>query len=98
MVDSVNNSASLYVSGVKNLKFKYTIYWINFRKNSKRPSTPPHFRKIMLQIVFGKRPKKTLFKGQIIRLFSKDENGANHDWIKSCTIFYDFFIVLGVTE
>ena len=50
MVDSVNNSASLYVSGVKNLKFKYTIYWINFRKNSKRPSTPPHFRKIMLQI------------------------------------------------
>ena len=32
MVDSVNNSASLDVSGVKNLKFKYTIYWINFRK------------------------------------------------------------------
>ena len=19
------------------------------------------------------------------------KNGANHDWIKSCTIFYDFF-------
>ena len=28
MVDSVNNSASLDVSGVENLKFKYTIYWI----------------------------------------------------------------------
>ena len=32
MVDSVNNSASLDVSGVQNLKFKYTIYWINFCK------------------------------------------------------------------
>ena len=54
MVDSVNNSASLDVSGVENLKFKYTIYWINFRKNPKRPSTPPHFRKIMLQIFYDR--------------------------------------------
>ena len=58
MVDSVNNSASLDVSGVENLKFKYTIYWINFRKNSKRPLTPPpHLRKIMLQIFYdSKKP------------------------------------------
>ena len=46
MVDSVNNPASLDVSGVENLKFKYTIYWINFRKNSKRPSTPLIFGKL----------------------------------------------------
>ena len=36
---------------------------MNFWTNSKRPLTSPphtHFRKIILQIVFGKRPKKTL--------------------------------------
>ena len=27
--------------------------WMNFRKNSKRPSTHPHFRKIMLQFLYN---------------------------------------------
>ena len=64
MVDSVNNSASLDVSGVENLKFKYTIYWIYFRKKFQTAfDPPPHFRKIMLQFFFGNRPKKAFYKG-----------------------------------
>ena len=58
MVDSVNNSASLDVSGVENLKFKYTIYWIYFRKKFQTafdpPPPPPHLRKIMLQIFYDR--------------------------------------------
>ena len=35
---------------------------MNFWKNSKPYLTPPpHFRKIILQIVFGKRPKKNIY-------------------------------------
>ena len=35
--------------------------WMNFRKNSKRPSTPPHFRNIILQFFFPKTSEKNLF-------------------------------------
>ena len=42
------------VSGIRpNLYFRVTLpNWMNFWKNSKRPSTPTNFRKIILQILF----------------------------------------------
>ena len=53
---------------------------INFRKNSKQPSTPPHFRKITLQI-FSENVRKKLYNwSKICNIIFWIENDPSPLW------------------
>ena len=86
------------VSGIRpNLYFRVTLpNWMNFWKNSKRPSTPTNFRKIVLEILFRKRPKKPFIKVKNLQSewTSNEQRWPKMSWLHSDN-FWLFLIISG---